>query len=1169
MKKITLFLLLVIPVWLQAQIPSYYNDVNLSLTGMALKNELATKIINTHTRYLSYSQIWDASKITDLDPNDATQSNVILIYGYNDNDGNYVTDRTRSKNANGGNAGTDWNREHTYAKSLGTPNLGTSGPGSDAHHLRPADVSFNSQRSSKKFATGSGNAGNSNGGWYPGDEWKGDIARMMMYMYLRYGNQCLPTNVGIGSSAATPDAMIDLFLQWNAEDPVSQIEKNRNAYHGNASNTFAQGNRNPFIDNPAFATQIWGGPQAEDLFGNGGGNAGGDTTAPTVPTNLASSNTTQTSTDLTWTASTDNVGVTGYDVFKDGAFLASTTATTYGVTGLTASTTYSFTVKSKDAAGNTSASSTALSVTTSASTGGGGSGTSTELFFSEYVEGSSYNKALEIANFTGSAVNLSSYSIKKQSNGAGSWSSGYALSGQLSSGTVYVIANSSASATILGVANATSSGTELSFNGNDAVGLFKNGVLIDIIGTFNGGTANFAKDITLRRKSTVTGPSTTFDKVGEWDSFAKDTFNGLGTHTVSGGGNTGGGDTTAPTTPTNLVASNVSETTATLTWTASTDNVGVIGYDVFKNGTFLASTTATTYNVTGLTVATTYTFTVTAKDAAGNTSAASSAATVTTVDTTAPTVPTNLASSNTTQTSTDLTWTASTDNVGVTGYDVFKDGAFLASTTATTYGVTGLTASTTYSFTVKSKDAAGNTSASSTALSVTTSASTGGGGSGTSTELFFSEYVEGSSYNKALEIANFTGSAVNLSSYSIKKQSNGAGSWSSGYALSGQLSSGTVYVIANSSASATILGVANATSSGTELSFNGNDAVGLFKNGVLIDIIGTFNGGTANFAKDITLRRKSTVTGPSTTFDKVGEWDSFAKDTFNGLGTHTVSGGGNTGGGNTGGTTTVLFTHSFETGWDGWSDGGGDCYRINSYRSFDGNYSIRIRDNSGIASSMTSSPYNVSSYSNLEVKFNFYSYSMETNEDFWLQFFDGTSWRTVKAFVSGTDFSNNQFTAATVNIPATQYNFPTNAQFRFRCDASSNGDEIYIDNVSVTATSAAARYNSVNSTIALGSMKVTETREIVREIDDMEFYPNPAITSTVLRTEIDIEDAKIDVQVSIVNLQGKVIKSFAYRNVENELFEQNISVLHLEKGIYFVNITTSNGTNTTKKLVVQ
>ena len=113
----------------------------------------------------------------------------------------------------------------------------------------------------------SGNSGDvGSGNWYPGDEWKGDVARMIMYMYLRYGTRCLPSNVAIGTTNSIDSNMIDLLLEWNVEDPVSDFEKQRNTYHENTSNMYAQGNRNPFIDNPAFATSIWGGTQAEDFF---------------------------------------------------------------------------------------------------------------------------------------------------------------------------------------------------------------------------------------------------------------------------------------------------------------------------------------------------------------------------------------------------------------------------------------------------------------------------------------------------------------------------------------------------------------------------------------------------------------------------------------------------------------------------------------------------------------------------------------------------------------------------------------------------------------------------------------------------------------------------------------------------------------------------------------
>ncbi len=244
---------------------SYYNNVNLTLTGMALKTELANKITVTHTNNLSYTQIKEVLKIIDLDT--INTANVQLVYGFDDTDGDVTTDATRDKNNFGGSVG-QWNREHTYPKSLGTPNLGTSGPGADAHMLRASDVQRNSTRGSKKFADGSGNSSVINSNlWYPGDEWKGDVARMMMYMYLRYGNQCLPINVGVGTSVAIDPDMIDLFLNWNAEDPVSSIELARNDYLENTNNTYGQGNRNPFIDNPYLATRIWGGVNAEDTWG--------------------------------------------------------------------------------------------------------------------------------------------------------------------------------------------------------------------------------------------------------------------------------------------------------------------------------------------------------------------------------------------------------------------------------------------------------------------------------------------------------------------------------------------------------------------------------------------------------------------------------------------------------------------------------------------------------------------------------------------------------------------------------------------------------------------------------------------------------------------------------------------------------------------------------------
>jgi chitodextrinase len=275
-----------------------------------------------------------------------------------------------------------------------------------------------------------------------------------------------------------------------------------------------------------------------------------DTQAPTAPTNLAASNVAQTSLNLNWTASTDNVGVIGYDVYRGSSLIQTVTGTSASVSGLTANTAYSFSVKAKDAAGNVSASSNVVNVTTLAAP-----------------------------------------------------------------------------------------------------------------------------------------------------------------------------DTQAPTAPTNLAASNITQTTLNLSWTASTDNVGVTGYDVYRGSTLIQNVTGTSASVNGLTANTAYSFSVKAKDAAGNVSPSSNVVNVTTLpipDTQAPTPPTNLAASNITQTSLNLTWTASTDNVGITGYDVYRGSTLIQTVTGTSASVTGLTANTAYSFSVKAKDAAGNVSASSNVVNVTT-----------------------------------------------------------------------------------------------------------------------------------------------------------------------------------------------------------------------------------------------------------------------------------------------------------------------------------------------------------------------------------------------------------------------------------------------------------------
>ena len=349
MKKFLHYLIIFLfAIPLYSQIPSYYNGIDLTRTGNELFLELATKITNTHAG-IPYTggaiDVWEACRLADEDP--AITSNVLLIYGYNDTDGNFSTDRTRLKTENAGSTYIPgkWNREHVFPKSLANPSLeaesGLISPGSDVHNLRPADQDRNTLRSNNKFTDGSGDSKiiTSNGGWYPGDEWKGDVARIIMYMYTRYhGNgtqsaetSCLPINVAFGTVNAIDANMIDLFLKWNVEDPVSPFEANRNEVLAGI-----QGNRNPYIDNPYLATLIWGGLVAEDKWNMGGSS---DTEAPTAPLNLSATNITDTSATITWSAATDNVGVYDYLIYLNDVYLTTASTTTVELTNLTANTT--------------------------------------------------------------------------------------------------------------------------------------------------------------------------------------------------------------------------------------------------------------------------------------------------------------------------------------------------------------------------------------------------------------------------------------------------------------------------------------------------------------------------------------------------------------------------------------------------------------------------------------------------------------------------------------------------------------------------------------------------------------------------------------------------------------------------------------------------------------
>ncbi|GAA0741730.1 endonuclease [Clostridium oceanicum] len=225
---------------------AYYKPA-LGKKGSELKEALHN-IIKNNTK-LSYKQVWDGIKDTDEDPNNP--NNVILLY----------TGRSQSKNTNGG-AVDNWNREHVWAKSHG--DFGTRvGPGTDLHHLRATDVSVNSSRGNKDFDMGGSfhkeatKCRFDSDSWEPRDAVKGDVARMIFYMAVRYegdnGEPDLEVVDNMTSNKAPYMGKLSVLLKWNEQDPVDASEKRRNEIIYSKY----QHNRNPFIDHPEMIDSIW------------------------------------------------------------------------------------------------------------------------------------------------------------------------------------------------------------------------------------------------------------------------------------------------------------------------------------------------------------------------------------------------------------------------------------------------------------------------------------------------------------------------------------------------------------------------------------------------------------------------------------------------------------------------------------------------------------------------------------------------------------------------------------------------------------------------------------------------------------------------------------------------------------------------------------------------
>lgn len=1109
-----------------AQIPAGYYDAAQGKSGDDLKLALYN-IIKGHTEYpysSSGTDTWDILKETDRDPNNA--NNVIGLYSAFSMDGPAEYD-----------GGNGWTREHVWAKSRG--DFGTSaGAGTDVHHLRAEDASTNSARSNRNFDEAttqyidgsgqySGPTDSYTGGsgaftWEPRAAVKGDVARMLFYMATRYegegGEPDLElTEALLSSTDKSPlHAKLSVLITWHNADPVDAMEQSRNdIIYG------YQGNRNPFIDHPEYVDLIWGGgtPAGPSFTSTPVTDAteGSSYSYSITSTGGSGALTITATTSPAWLTLTDNGVGTGTLSGTPSSADVGTHSVALQVTDGTDNGTQSFSV-------------------TVSPIGGGGS--ASELLFSEYVEGSSYNKALEVANFTGTDVSLSAYSIKKQTNGSGSWSSGLALSGTLIDGDVYVLAHSSASASIQGEADFSGGNSELNFNGNDAIGLFKNDVLIDAIGVF-GSTATYGANVTMVRNADITDPNVNYT-TSEWTNYASDDFTHLGSHTMNVTP-----PNQAPSVSISAPSNGATVTTGslvTITATASDTDGTVTSVEFFVNGASIG------------------------------------------VDNTSPF---------------EVSHTATTGSMNISATATDDDSA---TTTSATISITG-----------EDPPPAG--------------------------VLYFSEYIEGSSNNKALEIANTSGSTESLSGYIVKKETNGGGTWSTGISLSGTLASGEVYVLANSSANADIVSKADYTGGNSELTFNGNDVVGLFKDGTLIDIIGTF-GSSATFAQNVTLRRNDNINLPNDTYT-TSEWTTFATDNSAGLSlrigeeapneapsvsisspttgasftdgeTVTISvtasdsdgsvstveffvdgvsigsdssspysvswtiGEGTfsltavatddetaqttstsvsvTGEAPLGVSETLISYDDFESGWGSFVDGGKDAYRsTNADRAYAGVGSLGIQNNTNSSVITYGSSVDITGYDQVRVDFFFLPVSMENGEDFWLQIYDGSSYVTVASWARGTDFSNNNFYSSSVTIDPGVVNFASNMRVRFRCDASGNGDDVYIDEVTVTGISTSGA-RTTGASVTITKLHAASIEEEIDNPREFEVFPNPFSDQIMVSLESEQETSAI---ITLYDLNGKVqLERLNGISKGTNLIEVNTT--ELKSGLYLLEINSGD-----------
>ncbi len=501
-----------------AQIPTGYYDGTAGLKGAALKTKLSQIITSGH-QTKSYDNLYNGYPSTDSDNYYEKDGSVLDIYSENPSGKDPYVYQHGSKQCGSYKVEGDcYNREHVFPQGY----FNSASPMvSDIHHIVPTDGKVNGNRSNFPFGkVGTANFVSANGSkrgtsaspnysgtvFEPIDEFKGDVARMILYFATRYESKLSTfSDNDILTNTAFPGVEaweLAVLKEWHTNDPVSQREIDRN----NAAYTY-QGNRNPFIDHPEYVALIWGTTTP-------------DTEAPTTPTNLAVTGSTSSSISLSWTASTDNIIVATYDIYLDGTLKTSSATNSATVTGLNPSTTYTFYIKAKDAAGNISSQSNTVTGTTTENTGGGGNNNNTTCGTENFEGISGTPNTYETINWTSTGI---------------TWTATDSRSDQTINNKAITVRNGKFSSSPIsgGIGNLTVT-TQLKFSGtNGSFKLFINGVekgtipYSDTVTTTSISNINVSGNVTI----SIQNNSTTSNRVA-FDDLSWTCYNDLATSEI-------------------------------------------------------------------------------------------------------------------------------------------------------------------------------------------------------------------------------------------------------------------------------------------------------------------------------------------------------------------------------------------------------------------------------------------------------------------------------------------------------------------------------------------------------------------------------------------------------------------------------------------------------------